>query len=193
VPPPDPAGRPSPRSGVTAAQHDHDFERLQEPRRNALYQAARRRPLTHCGLRSRKTPTLARRARPKAFTASTRSLHEHPHLPLSARLAPAKSASTGSAATGDSVSRMAPMCCLCPRMRLPARPHRCDATARLTGASARVFHPLTLRAWRERQPNWHHRSSRARAQRAVSAGQAMWGGWGSNPRPRDYESRALTS
>jgi hypothetical protein len=25
-----------------------------------------------------------------------------------------------------------------------------------------------------------------------SAGQSAWGGWGSNPRPRDYESHALT-
>ncbi|MCW2538035.1 MAG: phage integrase [Modestobacter sp.] len=26
-----------------------------------------------------------------------------------------------------------------------------------------------------------------------TAGQTRWGGWGSNPRPRDYESHALTS
>ncbi|MCU1604276.1 MAG: Phage integrase [Modestobacter sp.] len=26
-----------------------------------------------------------------------------------------------------------------------------------------------------------------------TAGQTGWGGWGSNPRPRDYESHALTS
>ncbi len=26
----------------------------------------------------------------------------------------------------------------------------------------------------------------------IAAGQTWWGGWGSNPRPTDYESAALT-
>jgi hypothetical protein len=31
-----------------------------------------------------------------------------------------------------------------------------------------------------------------RASNGETAGQDRWGGWGSNPRPRDYESHALT-
>ena len=31
-----------------------------------------------------------------------------------------------------------------------------------------------------------------RVPEGVCAGQAGWGGWGSNPRPADYESAALT-
>jgi hypothetical protein len=31
------------------------------------------------------------------------------------------------------------------------------------------------------------------AQNVLTCGNAWWGGWGSNPRPKDYESSALTS
>jgi hypothetical protein len=31
-----------------------------------------------------------------------------------------------------------------------------------------------------------------RHENRISPAQAMWGGWGSNPRPADYESAALT-
>jgi ABC-type multidrug transport system ATPase subunit len=38
------------------------------------------------------------------------------------------------------------------------------------------------------------RTSRSKIKRhAVDLGIHRWGGWGSNPRPRDYESHALTS
>jgi len=35
--------------------------------------------------------------------------------------------------------------------------------------------------------------ARGPAPRGETTGQDRWGGWGSNPRPRDYESHALTS
>ena len=67
------------------------------------------------------------------------------------------------------------------------------ARERRRWAAARCF--LAHRRGVLRADDYANRNGRPSAQGApmtVCAGQTWWGGWGSNPRPKDYESSALT-
>ena len=84
----------------------------------------------------------------------------------------------------------------CGREPVPLDPQRAAHSPRAATAASSTTCPPPCwphgsghtRGWHQKQQRSHHGPSRSWSPRPVSASQAMWGGWGSNPRPRDYEA-----